>query len=52
MDCSLVGASIHGISRQEYSSGLPFPSPGIEPYGNLEEDISKCTRTRNQNMVI
>ena len=31
MDCSLSGSSIHGISRQEYWSGLPFPSPGIFP---------------------
>ena len=28
MDCSSPGSSIHGISRQEYWSGLPFPSPG------------------------
>ena len=26
-DCSLPGSSIHGISRQEYSSGVPLPSP-------------------------
>ena len=26
MDCSLPGSSIHGILRQEYWSGLPFPS--------------------------
>ena len=37
MDCSLPGSSVHGCSRQEYWSGLPFPSPvdlsnpGIEP---------------------
>ena len=37
MDCSLPRSSVHGISRQEYWSGLPFPSPedlpdpGIEP---------------------
>ena len=40
MDCSLPslpGSSVHGISQQEYWSGLPFPSPedlpdpGIEP---------------------
>ena len=36
-DCSLPGSSVHGFSRQEYWSGLPFPSPedlpnpGIEP---------------------
>ena len=37
MDCSLPGSSIVGFSRQEYRSGLPFPSlgdlrnPGMEP---------------------
>ena len=37
MDWSPPGSSVHGISRQEYWSGLPFPSPedlpdlGIEP---------------------
>ena len=36
MECSLPGSSVHGISRQEHWSGLPFifpedlPSPGIE----------------------
>ena len=29
-DCRLPGSSIHGISRQEYWSGLPLPSP--HPY--------------------
>ena len=28
MNCSLPGSSIHGISRQKYWSGLPFPTPG------------------------
>ena len=28
MDCNLPGSSVHGIFRQEYWSGLPFPSPG------------------------
>ena len=28
MGCSLPGSSIHGIFRQEYWSGLSFPSPG------------------------
>ena len=27
MDCSLPGSSVQGIFRQEYWSGLPFPSP-------------------------
>ena len=36
MDCSLPGSSIHGIAhsknfRQDYWSGLPFPSPGDLP---------------------
>ena len=28
MDCSLLGSSVHGVSREEYWSGLLFPSPG------------------------
>ena len=28
MGCSLPGSSVHGISQQEYWSGLPFPPPG------------------------
>ena len=31
MDCSLPGSSVHGILRQEYWNGLPFPSPGNLP---------------------
>ena len=37
IDCNPTGSSLHGILRQEYWSGLPFPSPedlpnpGIEP---------------------
>ena len=27
MDCSLPGSSIHGLSRQEYWSRVPSPSP-------------------------
>ena len=36
-DCSPPGFSVHGILRQEYWSGLPFPppqalsNPGIKP---------------------
>ena len=29
MDCSLPSSSIHGISRQEYWSGVPLPSPEV-----------------------
>ena len=38
MDCSLPGSSIHKILREEYWSGVPFPSPrdlpdpGIGPW--------------------
>ena len=31
MDCSLPGSSVQGFSRQEYWSGLQFPSPGYLP---------------------
>ena len=36
VDCSLPGSSVHGFSRQEYSSGLPFPSPGDPPNPGVE----------------
>ena len=36
MDCSLPGSSVHGFSRQEYWSGLPFPSPGYCPNPGIE----------------
>ena len=31
MDWSLPGSSVHRFPRQEYQSGLPFPSPGDLP---------------------
>ena len=31
MDCSPPGSSVHGVFRQEYWSGLPFPSPRLFP---------------------
>ena len=36
VDCSLPGFSIHRILRQEYWSGLPFPSPGDLPDSGIE----------------
>ena len=36
MDCSLPGSSVHGLFRQEYWSGLPFPSPGDLPNPGIE----------------
>ena len=34
--CSPPGFSIHGFSRQEYWSGLPFPFPGDLPDPGIE----------------
>ena len=36
MDCSPPGSSVHGFSRQEYWSGLPFPPPGDLPYPEIK----------------
>ena len=36
MDCSPPGSSVLGISKQEYWSGLPFPSPGDLPDPGIE----------------
>ena len=37
MDCSPPGSSVRGVfSRQEYWSGLPFPSPGYLPYPGIK----------------
>ena len=36
MDCSLPGSSVQEFSRQEYWSGLPFPSPGDLPDPGIE----------------
>ena len=36
MDYSLPGSSVHGFSRQEYWSGLPFPSAGDLPDPGIE----------------
>ena len=41
VNCHLPGSSIHGYLRQEYWSGLPFPSlghlpdPGIKPVPSM-----------------
>ena len=36
MVCSLPGSSVHGFSRQECWTGLPFPSPGYLPDPEIE----------------
>ena len=35
-DCSPPGSSVHGISKQEYWSGLPCPLPGDLPNPGIE----------------
>ena len=35
-DCSPSGSSALGFSRQEYWSGVPFPSPGDLPDPGIE----------------
>ena len=36
MDCSPPGSSVHGFSRREYWSGVPFPPPGDLPHPGIE----------------
>ena len=36
MDCSLLGSSSMGFSRQEYWCGLPFPSPEDLPHPGIK----------------
>ena len=36
MDCSPLGSSVHGFSRQGSWCGLPFPSPGDLPDPGIE----------------
>ena len=37
--CSPLGSSVHGIFRQDYWSGLPFPSPGALPHPGIKPVI-------------
>ena len=36
MDCTPPGSPVHGFSRQEYRSGLPFPPPEDLPHPGIE----------------
>ena len=36
VDCIPPGSSVHGISQQEYWSGLPFPSSGDLPDSGIK----------------
>ena len=42
MDCSPPGSSVHGFSRQEYWSGVPLPSPILDPRRHLSVFHSQC----------
>ena len=43
MNCSPPGSSLSmGFSRQEYCSGLPFPSPGDLPNTGLNSGFLHC----------
>ena len=44
IDCSLLGSCVHGIFRQEYWSGLPFPSPGVHELLHLFWGLSTQTK--------
>ena len=39
MDCNPPGSSVHGFPRQEYWSGLPFPSPEDLPDPGIESPL-------------
>ena len=51
MNCSPPGSSVHGFSRQEYWSGLPFPSPGKEVRGSLKTGFTVGTRVLNKQLM-
>ena len=52
MDCSPPGSSVHGISRQEYWSGVPLPSPrpainpSIPPLDLYQWEMKTCVHTK------
>ena len=39
MDCNLPASSVHGFSRREYWSGLPFPIPGDFPDPDIKHEF-------------
>ena len=48
MDCSCQAPLSMGFSRQEYRSGLPFPSPGDLPYPRIKAILieKKCEKAK------
>ena len=51
MDCSLPGSSIHGVSRQEYWSGLPLPSPLYGKALNIDSTSALSFPKHNKHQV-
>ena len=49
MDCILPGSSVHGISRQEYWSGLPLPSLSIVIDALKNSEISQIRESSKKN---
>ena len=47
MDCSLPGSSVHGFSRQEYWSGVPFSSPNYSH--NLRQITSSLWTSKSSS---
>ena len=50
MDCSPPGSSVHGISRQEYWSGVPLPSPSRQL--DLPKSEVEPPHQRSQDQVL
>ena len=55
MDCITPGSSVHGISQQEYWSGLPFPPSGDLPDPGIETRLrlflSPCIDRQTQPLL-
>ena len=51
MDCSLPGSSSMGFSRQEYWSGVPFPSPGDLPDAGIKPGSPALTLNTSRNLL-
>ena len=52
MDCSPPGSSVHGFSRQEYCSRLPFPPPGIFPTQGSNPGFLHCSHQGGPSVLL
>ena len=52
MDCSPTGSTVHGVPRQEYWSGLPFPSPGDLPVTETEPELPESPAWRASSLPL